>query len=60
MQGLDPTNKAARLANYFATLRKEIIRVSRACGQVHPALVPLTQFEMLTSDTGAIDAKGLL
>ncbi|MBL4699055.1 MAG: FMN-binding glutamate synthase family protein [Phycisphaerales bacterium] len=57
MHGLDPTNKAARLANYFATLRKELTRVSRACGHIHPALVPLQQFEILTADSGALDAR---
>ena len=57
MHGLDPTNKAARLANYLATLRKELIRVSRACGQSHPAMVPLQQFEILAAGSESREAK---
>ena len=41
MRGLDPTLKSARLANYVATLRKELINLAGACGQPHPSLVPL-------------------
>ena len=47
MRGLDPTDKGARLANYVATLRKELVRLSRACGVPHPALVDLDRFEIL-------------
>lgn len=39
--GLDPTLKSARLANYLLTLRKELLQLANACGEVHPALVPL-------------------
>jgi glutamate synthase (ferredoxin) len=38
--GLDPTDKSARLANYLMTLRKELLALSHACGEPHPALVP--------------------
>ncbi|MEO0814845.1 MAG: FMN-binding glutamate synthase family protein, partial [Myxococcota bacterium] len=31
-RGLDPADKSVRLANYVVTLRKEILRVTRACG----------------------------
>ncbi|MEM7227189.1 MAG: FMN-binding glutamate synthase family protein [Planctomycetota bacterium] len=50
VRGLDPTNKAARLANYVATLRKELIRLSRACGVTHPSLVGLDRFELLREE----------
>ncbi|MCA9295304.1 MAG: FMN-binding glutamate synthase family protein, partial [Phycisphaerales bacterium] len=53
MRGLDPTDKAARLANYMATLRKEFIRLSRACGVTHPALVSLDRFELLQEAFGS-------
>ncbi len=36
VRGLDPTVKAARCGNYIMTLRKEILRLSRACGIEHP------------------------
>lgn len=45
--GLDPTLKSARLANYIMTLRKEMLQLARACGEVHPALVPLDRFAIV-------------
>ena len=45
--GLDPTLKSVRLANYLITLRKELLALSRACGEVHPGLVPLDRFDIV-------------
>jgi glutamate synthase (ferredoxin) len=45
--GLDPTLKSARLANYLVTLRKELLQIASACGQPHPALVPLDRFDVV-------------
>ncbi len=47
MGGLDPTLKSARLANYLIALRKELLHLGHACGQVHPALVPLDRFDIV-------------
>jgi glutamate synthase domain-containing protein 2 len=47
MRGLDPTLKSARLANYVTTLRKELLALAHACGQQHPALVPLDALDIL-------------
>jgi len=47
MRGLDPTLKSARLANYIVSLRKELLRLCHACGQPHPSLVSLDQFNIL-------------
>ena len=47
MRGLDPTYKAARLANYVTTLRKELLQLSHACGLAHPSLVTSEHFEVL-------------
>ncbi len=47
VHGLDPTDKGARLANYFITLRKEILLLSRACGYDHPSKVTPAHFEIL-------------
>jgi glutamate synthase domain-containing protein 2 len=47
MGGLDPTLKAARLANYLTTLRKELLSLAHACGELHPALVPLDRIDLL-------------
>jgi hypothetical protein len=45
--GLDPALKSVRLANYLITLRKELTRLSHACGVAHPALVTTDHFEIL-------------
>ena len=47
MRGLDPTYKAARLANYLVTLRKEVMALCRACGVPHPALVTGEHLDLL-------------
>ena len=46
-RGLDPDLKSVRCANYLASLRFELLRLSRACGVVHPALVGADQLELL-------------
>jgi glutamate synthase (ferredoxin) len=57
MRGLDPTLKAARLANYVVTLRKELHRLSRACGVPHPSLVTLEAFEIVDDRFGSRSAR---
>ncbi|RMH22535.1 MAG: FMN-binding glutamate synthase family protein [Acidobacteria bacterium] len=47
MHGLDPSSKAARLANYVTIMRKELLRLSRACGVAHPACVTADHMEIL-------------
>ena len=47
MRGLDPHDKAARLANYLVTLRKETMWLARAAGQEHPSNITLNDFELL-------------
>lgn len=47
MRGLDPTDKAARLANYITILRKEILQLCHACGVAHPAMITTDSFEIL-------------
>ncbi len=46
-RGLDPSDKSARLANYVITLRKELIRLTHACGAAHPALLTADHMEIL-------------
>ena len=53
VRGLDPTHKAARLANYVITLRKEITRLSRACGVDHPGLLSADHMEILDGAFGS-------
>ena len=47
VRGLDPTNKADRLANYIITLRKEIMWLVRACGVTHPGFITMEHFDIL-------------
>lgn len=53
MRGLDPTDKAARLANYIVALRKELLQLSHVCGAVHPALLTPEQCEVLDERFGS-------
>jgi len=46
-RGLDPVSKAARLAHYLTSLRKEMMQLSRACGVPHPALVTTAHFTFI-------------
>ncbi len=46
VRGLDPRHKAGRCGNYLLSLRKEILRLSRACGVAHPALFSEEHFEV--------------
>ncbi len=57
MSGLDPAHKSTRLANYLVTLRKEILELTHACGAVHPALIELDRFELVTSNTSTLSAR---
>lgn len=45
-RGLDPTDKATRLANYLVSFRSELLKLSHACGVIHPALVNADMIEI--------------
>lgn len=53
VRGLDPTSKADRLANYVVALRKEITRLSHACGVDHPGLLESSHMEILDDEFGS-------
>jgi glutamate synthase (ferredoxin) len=53
VHGLDPRLKAERFANYIQSLRKELLRLSRACGKEHASLVTWEQFDMLDGRFGS-------
>ena len=52
VRGLDPAQKSVRLANYVATLRHEMLTVSRACGVAHPALMQPDHFDIVDDSFG--------
>lgn len=58
--GLDPDLKSVRCANYLATLRFELLCLARACGVVHPALVPPDAVELLDVDLKTVRLDALL
>ncbi len=45
--GLDPDLKSERAANYIKTLRRDLLKVSEACGVEHPALIGPDLVEIL-------------
>jgi glutamate synthase domain-containing protein 2 len=58
-RGLDPADKAVRLANYLAVLRFELASLARTCGEVHPGLVRADQVELLDVDLKAVSVADL-
>lgn len=57
MRGLDPTLKAARLANYITALRKDMLEVSLACGVPHPAFLTPEHIEIIDDRYGSRTAR---
>jgi len=45
--GLDPADKADRVANYVKTLRRDLLKVAETCGVEHPALIGPDSVEVL-------------
>lgn len=45
--GLDPELKSVRLANYLDALRRDLLKVSGACGVAHPALIDAGDIEIV-------------
>jgi len=58
-RGLDPVSKAARTANYVKTLRRDLLRVSEACGVPHPALVDADDIEILFAQRESVPLREL-
>jgi glutamate synthase domain-containing protein 2 len=52
-RGLDPTDKSVRCAGYITQLRREILRLSHACGVAHPGLITTEQLEILDDHFGS-------
>ena len=58
-RGLDPALKSVRCATYIATLRHELLRLARACGEPHPALVGPEHLELLSKGYRAVTLQEL-
>jgi glutamate synthase (ferredoxin) len=59
MRGLDPTDKAARMANYVISLRKEILQLAHICGVPHPSLITPDDCEILDERFGSATVRTL-
>lgn len=53
VHGLDPALKSVRVANYVATLRRDLLKVAEACGVEHPGLIRTDDVEVLDGRTSA-------
>ena len=58
-RGVDPENKANRLAAYVTALRAEILSLSRTCGVAHPALVSPDHLEIIDERFGSNGVREL-
>lgn len=59
VRGLDPTLKSARMANYIAALRSDLIDLARTCGAQHPALVDLDMVDVLDEHFGITSLRNV-
>ena len=55
--GRHPGAKSIRAANYLVQLRKELLKLSRACGVAHPALVTLDHLSYVDDRFGVRSAS---
>ena len=53
-RGLDPTDKAVRLANYLCGLRADTTKLAYACGALHPSLVARDAVELIDEPYGSV------
>jgi glutamate synthase domain-containing protein 2 len=51
--GLDPALKSVRVASYIKTVRRDLLKVSEACGVEHPGLITADDVEILDGRTDA-------
>jgi glutamate synthase domain-containing protein 2 len=58
-RGLDPALKSARAANYIKTLRRDLLKVSGACGVEHPALIDADTVELIDASTSGATLREL-
>jgi glutamate synthase domain-containing protein 2 len=56
-RGLDPALKSVRCANYIEALRREVLELAHACGEVHPALVTTEHLALLDENYGTRSAR---
>ncbi|MGB7238475.1 MAG: FMN-binding glutamate synthase family protein [Rhodococcus sp. (in: high G+C Gram-positive bacteria)] len=55
--GLDPLSKADRATNYLRTLRRDLLKVSEACGVAHPGLITADDLDILYGHESATSLR---
>lgn len=58
-RGLVVSDKAPKAARYLATVRQELLRLARACGEPHPGWVRADQVAVLTDPRSTTDLSDL-
>ncbi|MGH3425551.1 MAG: FMN-binding glutamate synthase family protein [Nocardioidaceae bacterium] len=57
VHGLDPDLKSVRAANYIRTLRRDLLKVSEACGVLHPGLLTTDDIEIVDGNRTAVPLR---
>ncbi|MGH3502346.1 MAG: glutamate synthase-related protein, partial [Nocardioidaceae bacterium] len=57
--GLDPDLKSVRAANYIRILRRDLLKVSEACGVPHPALISSDDVEIVSGQGSSVPLSEL-
>lgn len=58
-RGLDPALKSVRAANYLKTLRRDLIRVSEACGVLHPSFITTDDIEIMNGQENGVPLQAI-
>ncbi len=56
-RGLDPESKSVRFANYVATLRRDLLKVSEACGVLHPGLMTVDDIDLMYGNERSVPLR---
>ena len=57
--GLDPASKSVRAANYIASLRRDLLKVSEAVGVVHPGMIGPDDIDLLDGTRTKVSLREL-
>ncbi len=57
--GLDPAVKSVRAANYIRSLRRDLLKVSEACGVSHPSLISVDDLDILDGQESATPLRAI-
>lgn len=55
--GLDPQLKSVRAYNYIRTLRRDLLKVSEACGVPHPSLITTDDVEIVNGQGDSVPIR---